>query len=521
MKNIISTLLVFTILVLTACKKNPTEPPVPASPNPQDTAVNYTSDHKYNVNIIYFIPTDNPAVPNYESRLSAVLLQGQEFYKTWMNKQGFGEKTFGLLADKTKGKVKIITIKGKFPMLQYVSGKHDNIAKEINEYFTAHPSEKSSEHTLVIQPIHTLEEGLPYYGTGRWAYICDLPELNVNLLGTSGEGGTKATTYIGGLLHELGHALNLPHDKEKVSEAANSNFGTSLMGSGNYTYGKSPTFISASACAILSNCQVFSTTEKEFYKAATVNLKNISTEYKNGNILISGKFLSDIPVSDVGFYNDPAEGDDYDAVTWTSKVINNENFSIIMPISELQKKGNTTYSLRVRFYHTNGSITTFSFAYVFKDGIPVVDFGLKAIQYDKTNWSVIDYSTNETVGEDGKAANVLDNDLSTSWLSRWSSAPGTHPHFITIDMKQLLVVKGFTIAMDAKYETRSKDVEILSGNDGSNWSSLGNYVLSQQPGPQHIYLPAAITTRYFKVVIKSSWNGNTAANISEISAFNE
>lgn len=520
-KNSINGFLIPLMLIAASCKKSevaPVEPPVVAEGNKE---VVYSSEQKYNLNVVYFIPTDNPALADYENRISAILLQGQEFYKTWMNKYGYENKTFGLLADRAKGKVKITTIKGKFPMTEYVSGKDANISKEVDEYFAANPSEKRSDHYLIIQPVHTLTAGIPYYGVGRRAYVCDVPEMKVSLLGTTGDAGTKATTYIGGLLHELGHALNLPHNKEKVSEGGNAAYGTSLMGSGNYTYGKSPTFLTAADCATLNNNQVFSTVEKEFYKPAQVTLKNIIAEYKNGNIVVSGKFLSDIPVADVGYYNDPAEGGDYDAQTWVSKVTNNEDFNISMPVAELYKKGNTAYDLRIRLYHANGSISTLGFSYAFNNDVPVIDFGIKASQYDKSNWSVIDFSTNETAGEDGKAANVLDNNMNTSWLSRWSSVPGVHPHYIAVDMKQLLPVKGFTIAMDPKYETKSKDIQLLISIDGTNWTSLGNYVLKQVGGIQHIYLTNGVNTRFFKMVINSSWNGSKAANIAELSTFNE
>lgn len=520
----VSVLLIGLTLTAVSCKKvKNTDANVIDNKKTDDSSIiNYTSEQKYNVNIIYFIPTDNPAIANYESRLSAILLQGQGFFKTWMNHHGFGNKTFGLMADKNKGRVKITTIMGKFPKSEYVSGKHDNMAKEINEYFVANPTEKASDHYLVIQPVHSLSAGLPYYGVGRWAYICDVPEMNVSLLGTTGDAGTKATTYIGGLLHELGHALNLPHNKQKASEGTNVQYGTTLMGSGNYTYGKSPTFLSYADCATLNHNQVFSTVEGEFYKSVTVKLKNIVAEYKSGNILVSGKFQSSVPVSDVAFYNDPADdGADYDAQTWNSKVTNNEDFSISMPVAEFTKKGYTPYALRIRLCHTNGSLTTFGFSYTFNNDIPVVDFGIKASQYDKTTWSVIDFSTNETSGEDGKVANVIDNNLSSSWLSRWSSSPGIHPHQVTIDMKQSLTVKGLTIAMEQKYDTKSKDIELLTSLDGTIWVSRGNHVLKEVAGPQHIYLSSTVDARYIKLIINSAWNTSKAANIAEIGVFNE
>jgi len=522
MKKILFPLVLLCLLV--ACSSDIENQNVTdAAIDSKSMELNYTSDNAYNLNVIYFIPTDNPAVPDYENRISGILLHGQAFYKKWMNLNGYGDKTFGLLVDKAKKRVKIITIKGKFPMINYVSGKHDNMVTEINEYFAQNPSEKTSDHYLVIQPNHTLPEGIPYYASGRWGFCNDLPQMNVNLLGTGGDDGNKATTYIGGLLHEMGHAINLPHNSESVSQRASSEYGTALMGSGNFTYGKSPTFLTAVDCATLNSSQVFSKVNTAFYnQEPVVALNKISASYINGNIIVSGKFQSDIAVSSVICYNDPADDNaDYDAVGWKAQTNADGTFTFNMPIAELHKKGNTPYKLRIRFCHTNGTISTFWFSYTFANDQPIIDFGFKVSQYDKSGWSVVGFSSNETSGEDGSAARIIDDNLNTSWLSQWSDPFAVHPHYITIDMKQSLSIKGFTIAMEQLYDTKSKDIEILLSNDGTTWESAGNFVLKEMPGPQHVYLSAVKNARYFKIIITSSWNGSGAANVSEIGAFNE
>ncbi len=67
----------------------------------------YTSDHQYNLNVVYFVPTNNPALPDYERRLSDILLKGQKFYGDNMQTNGYGYKTFGLLTNSTKDHIKI------------------------------------------------------------------------------------------------------------------------------------------------------------------------------------------------------------------------------------------------------------------------------------------------------------------------------------------------------------------------------------------------------------------------------
>lgn len=92
----------------------------------------------------------------------------------------------------------------------------------------------------------------------------------------------------------------------KFLEKNNPSSGTSLRGGGNYTYGKTPTFLEHSSCAILNNGQLFTKTPKSFYTPnATAKILNINADSDNTNINISGTFQSNIPVTDITFYNRP------------------------------------------------------------------------------------------------------------------------------------------------------------------------------------------------------------------------
>lgn len=63
---------------------------------------NFSSEKKANLNVIYFIPADLCPSPNYQKRLSELLLWGQNWYKEQMALNGYPDKTFGLYTDAEK-----------------------------------------------------------------------------------------------------------------------------------------------------------------------------------------------------------------------------------------------------------------------------------------------------------------------------------------------------------------------------------------------------------------------------------
>ena len=527
-KFIFSFFLICSIAFVQSCKKNNTlSTPPPQPPPPPPVVVNYTSEYKYNLNIIYFVASDRQPNDEYHKRLSKILLDGQEFYKKWMNYWGYGDKTFGLLKDDAKKLIKITVIKGKYPQSTYpYNGGAQAMSDEINAYFATNPIEKKSDHYLVISAVNVTgpdavqNSNVPYYGIGRWCYALDFPGLDAANLGTTGTIGSEATKWIGGMLHELGHGINLPHSGERVSERNDPAFGTSLMGGGNYSYGKTPTFLTQSSCAILNNGQLFTKTDKTFYGITKASIKKIYANYSNGNIVVSGKFTSDVPVIDISFYNRPVNNaGGYTAMTWVTKPIATDSFYVSMPVSEFWEKGNMGYEFSVILNHANGNDTWTSYGYEFQSDLPVIDFGLKN-EYDKTTWGIIASSSEETAAENGMAANILDNDPTTYWHSRWSSNAASYPHFLTVDMKQSLPAKGFTLSQRSG-QRKVKEIELLISSDNSSWESLGNHQLKDFAGQQVINLSTPKTLRYFKIVMNSAHDGQQFAALAEAGVFNE
>ncbi len=493
--------------------------PSPEEGRQKEEDVSYESSAKYNLNIVYFVPTDISERNEWHRRLSEILLHGQSFILKHMNEYGFGNMTVNMFVDKTLGRVKITKISGEHATSYYpYEGGGVKMIEEIESYFNSHPSERNSDHTLVLIPVKNPDpdkRDIPYYGYGRYCFALDYDDMDIAYLKDEDERGQKATTYIGGLLHELGHALNLPHNKQTVSDDNNPNKGTALMGSGNYTYGKYPTYLTKASCAILNNCQVVSDSESiVFYQGASLEVEGIQSRYEGGDLVVSGSIETNTPVSHVNFYNDPAtDNADYDAVSWCVEVINNA-FEVRMPVNDLFLKGNTPYVLRQRFLHENGEISTFSYAYEFIDNELFIEFGDKDY-LDRSQWAVIDFSSEE---QNEKAAYVLDGDKQTFWHSRWSTNVASYPHYLSIDMGQIQSLNGFTFVQRDGMR-KVKDIEIFISSDSQTWESKGNFVLKNINTAHHVVLEEACSCRYFKVVAKSAFDQEQFAAMAEIMCF--
>ncbi|MGS2761653.1 hypothetical protein [Sinomicrobium sp. M5D2P9] len=370
--------------------------------------------HPENLNIVYFVPTDNPAVADYEERLSELLIYFQDYVKSEMDRNGFGQKTFGLPVDTINNRVKLVTIQGEHDQATYDYGSGSSIISEINAYKQVHPEDFSSEHTLIILPERTDGGSQPFYGSGRSCFALDNPNIKVE------EIPVTSSNYIGGMLHELGHGLGLSHNKATVSEQQS--LGTSLMGSGNTTFGRQPTFITEVDCAILNRNQIFqSTPVPDIYEGATTTASpQLTFDDVTQSLHVQGSFTSDKTVSDILFWLDPNvnnEGSgvnkDYNSVGWRGVVLSGNTYSINLPVQEIQDHGDWPYELKVKLLMQNGTIKTHTYSFEFVNGEYTPETKVGVYQHSSYNgWGVEleagSYTTSQLVALGG-----IDNDISS------------------------------------------------------------------------------------------------------------
>jgi len=90
----------FLLILFLGCSKEEASPI--EEPLPEEETFNYSSSAEYNLNVVYFLPTDVKERKDSHRRLSEILLHGQAFYRKYMKEYGFGDKTFNMLVDRQR-----------------------------------------------------------------------------------------------------------------------------------------------------------------------------------------------------------------------------------------------------------------------------------------------------------------------------------------------------------------------------------------------------------------------------------
>ena len=348
------------------------------------------------LHIVYWTPTDREPAPLYRERLSKILTDIQSFYAREMERIGFGPRSlrFDWAAD---GLVRIHLVRGENPYAQYSTESGNTIRGECISTLREAGIDPAKETVVIFCNMsnwdsekRVISQNSPYYAGGSiqngTAWQVDSPVLNLDTL-TDGGGqvqdgqygrisiGRYNSIFIGGIAHEVGHALSLPHCRARADETAA--FGTALMGSGNRTYGEDRrndgrgTFLTLGEAFRLAGHPMFSGSVKGMGDRPSVKPTDIRIEPSGKGFVFSAQALADPPVYGVAAYMDPEGGSDYDATTATAVPDAEGRFTIDCQALKPGKAG----ELRITFLQANGvpsgnlSDTPFRYPYlVAKDG---------------------------------------------------------------------------------------------------------------------------------------------------------
>lgn len=137
----------------------------------------------------------------------------------------------------------------------------------------------------------------------------------------------------------------------------------------------------------------------------------------------------------------------------------------------------------------------------------------------RSNWTIKDVSSQETTGEDGKAANMLDGNLNTFWHTAWYYSQPSYPHSFTIDMSVSRQVSGLYFSQRQNgVNTRPKEFKVWVGDNPDNLTYAYSGTLQNESAQQRFTFSAPATGRYIKVVFSEGY-GPTYVSMAEFGAF--
>jgi hypothetical protein len=349
------------------------------------------------LHLVCWTPSDRNFPRDYKSRLTRIMRHIQDFYLRELERLGLGARTFNLQYD---GKQQLVlhAVRGHHMASHYSVQSGTEIRKECLAALHAAGIEADRETIVILCNLATWDEEQlrfthksPYYAGGSFrsgtAWQLDSPELDTRNLGRTkpmirdGQYGRISlgkhnSIFIGGIAHELGHALGLPHCKARPDEAAR---GTALMGSGNRTYGDElrgdgrGSFLTLAHGLRLASHPQFSGSVRGMRQTANASIEELSITADDKAIQVSGVVNGDPPVYAMIAYFDPAGGSDYNATTATAVPAADGHFTLRSNALAAGKRG----QLRLFPLHANGSAggqmsrTKYRYSYdVADDGTP-------------------------------------------------------------------------------------------------------------------------------------------------------
>ncbi|MDB6071262.1 MAG: hypothetical protein JWL81_2433 [Verrucomicrobiales bacterium] len=309
--------------------------------------------------VVYWTPADRDPQPDFRGRLTRVMTHVQEFYRSQLNAYGFPGRSIqlDLLPD---GMLNLPVAKGRLKSedcQEADSSDGQAIRRDCLAALGAQGIDGENETVVIFcnltdfDPVaRTMSHHSPYYAGGdsrhgtAWqvdSALLDPSHLSVRdqFLTDQQYGrislGKYNSIFVGGVCHELGHALGLPHCRE--SAACGALRGTALMGSGNRTYGEDlrgeskGTFLTVGHALKLAAHPQFSGSVKRLKESSDPTFSGWSLSAAADGLKVSGKVVSEIPVHAVLAYADPAGGGDYDALTTAAVPAADGSFSLILP----------------------------------------------------------------------------------------------------------------------------------------------------------------------------------------------
>lgn len=357
------------------------------------------------LHIVSWRSHDSATPSNQLARIRGIMEHIREFYAREMERTGFGRLTFGLTYDQ-KSQLVIHEAVGDGASASYQEDGPSGarIKKDCAEVLRRAGINPDRNTVLIFtnladyDPVKaTFSHHSPYMGGGDFragtAWQLDhagLAAENLKLKEPKVQDrqyghislGKHNSIFIGGIAHELGHALGLPHCREAAAERKTN--GHTLMGDGNRSYGDElrgegkGSFLSLDSAMRLASHPLFTGSIKGYDAKANANLSALSVTNIAGGFAVSGVVKGSLPVYALVAYLDPEGGSDYDART--AVAVPDADGKFTLNCTELV--ADKPAQLRIVSCMVNGATSRAAFVYtVAKDG--AADTGVLAAEFAK------------------------------------------------------------------------------------------------------------------------------------------
>ncbi len=493
--------------------EKPKEPEEPETPEEDIWNINRTD--QYALNVVFFNPTDYSVDDTLLEDVGDMMLYVQQWFELQMELNGHGKKTFGLVTNQ-HGKARIHLVQGKLASTSYQG--HNEIVNEIDQYFAANQGAKQGTHTFVLG---FLDSGVPFYGINKMAFA-NTDDFKLQSTGKSiGNFQLMNCNRLGGIMHELGHGLNLPHCAHKGSDLPK----VSLMSFGNHTYqnnGSDRVFLTASSAAILNVCEAFNTKDNSYY---TMDVEaeflgyTVEKNESNSSLIVQGTVTAPITLNHIYVGHDgfPAGGgDNYDDITFTTALTPSANaneyeFNIEIPYSDLfneykdEAKNNMQLTFNVVAENGNRQkIGGYAYTIDLATKIPNDDVIVSYTPFvlsDRSNWTI---SANTTSPNPARVAStMLDGDLSSYWHSNYPyNISNDGQHEITVNLGEEKNFSGVYFYSDrAGTNYRPKNIIIQTSDDGASFTTVKEFAIANVTSEAKLYLDSSISSQYLRILI--------------------
>ncbi|SNZ00456.1 discoidin domain-containing protein [Flagellimonas pacifica] len=502
--------------------EKPKEPEEPETP--EEDIWNVNKSDQYAVNIIFYKPSDFNATDDVINKISDMALYIQKWYEVQMELNGYGEKTFGLITNQ-HGKVRVHVIESSNPSSYYHDKEEQDpystlqeLNAAVNNYFGSNAGFKASAHSLILSNEETL---IRFVGSGKNAYA---RSSNFSLEPTGkyfGDFELMKSAGLGGIMHELAHGLNVPHNCHKNSELPK----ISLMSFGNHTYENGQedmVFMTKTTAAILNVNEAFNKINNGivYYSQDSMEMQMLEIEKNDANnsIDVQGIISSDTTPTHLYISNDGAPSgqanNNYDDVTFVTGFTdlgdNRYSFSVKMPYQELFNnykdefkndmllsiKGLTIQGNRHELYKYNYTIDLST-----KTPNDDVNKTYEIFTFsDRSSWTITANTTSPNSARN--IVTTLDGDLSSYWHSNYPYDISTNGnHELTIDMGTENKFNGIYLHSDrGGINFRPKHVIVQESADGNTYVEVKEFDLENIPENQ-LSFDTPITTRYLKILV--------------------